>query len=89
MVFAFADDPRTTMNQLWQMVGVVWGVAGIFFALLLAGVIGGWVAYRKKRRRLSIGLSMLSVLPIAVLLLGFASLTMGSAISSLWALFVH
>jgi MFS family permease len=73
-VFFAADDPRTTMQDIWRLQAWVWGAAALFFGLLLGGVVGGWLAYRRGNRRLSLGLSLVGAAPVVACLGGIALL---------------
>src|SRR4030042_5693437 len=59
-----ADDPNAQGEDVMNFMVTVWGIAAGYIALIIAGVAGGWIAYRKRRSRLSFGLSLLGALPI-------------------------
>ena len=75
-VFFAADDPRTTIQDIWRLQAWVWGAAALFFALLGTGVVGGWLAYRRGQGRLSLGLSLVSAVPVVACLGGVAVLVL-------------
>ena len=41
-----------------------WSGIALFVLMLVGGVIGGWVNFRRRRNRLSFGLSLLAAVPI-------------------------
>jgi hypothetical protein len=41
-----------------------WGTIVVFILLLCAGVAGGWLAFQRRRPRLSLGLSLLAGVPM-------------------------
>lgn len=74
---AFAlDDPSATMDDVWRLLGTVWGVAAVFFTLLIVGVVGGWIAYRTQHHRLSLSLSLLAALAVFLFLAGIVLLVL-------------
>src|SRR4030042_2431400 len=44
-----ADDPNATGEDVMNFMVTVWGIAGGYIALIIAGVAGGWIAYRQRR----------------------------------------
>jgi hypothetical protein len=54
----------------------VWAIAAGYLVLLVAGVLGGWIAYRKRRNRLSFGLSLLAVAPIFLFVAAIAGVVL-------------
>ena len=64
-----ADDPNATGEDVMSFMVTVWGIAAGYIALIIAGVAGGWIAFRKRRSRLSFGLSLLAAVPILLFVL--------------------
>ena len=62
----FHADPNTPAESVWNMLGTVWAAGAGFYVLLIAGVVGGWIAHRKRRSRLSFGLSLLAAVPLVL-----------------------
>lgn len=71
-----ADDPSASTDAAWDLMLTVWGVGIGYVLLLAAGVIGGWIAYRKRRSRLSFGLSLLAAAPILLILIGILAVVL-------------
>src|SRR5574340_277930 len=65
-----ADAPGTPADTVVNLMITVWVVGILYVLLLIAGVIGGWIAYRKRRIGLSLGLSMLTAVPIFLIVAG-------------------
>ena len=59
-----ADAPGTPADAVVNIMIGVWISGLVFVLLLIAGVVGGWIAYRKRRIGLSFGLSLLTAVPI-------------------------
>jgi uncharacterized membrane protein len=59
-----ADDPSAPPDAVWNFMVAVWSILAGYVALIVAGVIGGWLAYSSRRNRLSFWLSMLAAGPI-------------------------
>jgi hypothetical protein len=78
-----ADDPSAPADAAINLMFVLWGIDAGFVVLQLAGVIGGWLAYRKRRNRLSFGLSLLAIVPIALIILAFVLLVV---VNTIWSL---
>ena len=64
-----ADDPSASPDAVLNFMFAVWGIVAGYVLLIVAGVIGSWVAYRKRRNRLSFWLSLMSAVPIALTIL--------------------
>ena len=56
-----------------------WGAVSILILLLATGSVGGWVAYRRKRNRLSFRLSLVAAVPVLLLIVGVALLYLGKS----------
>ncbi len=78
-----ADDPHTSPDSVWKLMVDVWSVGGVFYVLLIAGVAGGWIAYRKHRDRLSFGLSLLAAAPIVLVVVALTGLTL---VTTIWTM---
>jgi hypothetical protein len=65
-----ADDPKASTDAVWNFMLVVWSIGLVYVLLLIAGVVGGWIAYRKRRLGLSFGLSLLTAVPIFLIVAG-------------------
>jgi hypothetical protein len=59
-----ADDPSASPDAVWNIMVAVWVIGIVYVLLLIAGVVGGWIAFRKRRIGLSFGLSLLTAVPI-------------------------
>ncbi len=81
-----ADDPHAPADSVWKLMVGVWSVGGVFYVLLIAGVAGGWLAYRKHRNRLSFWLSLLAAAPIVLIVLSLVGLTL---VTSIWTMAVQ
>ncbi|HEY5983703.1 MAG TPA: FtsX-like permease family protein [Anaerolineales bacterium] len=77
-----ADDPSASTDAVMNIMFTVWAIGGCYVLLLIAGVAGAWIAYRKRRNRLSFGLSLLVAVPIFLILLGLAAIVV---INSVWS----
>lgn len=77
-----ADDPSASPDAVWNFMVVVWGIAAGYIALIAAGVVGSWIAYRKRRSRLSFGLSLLAAVPIALVILAVVGVVLTNIIWS-------
>jgi hypothetical protein len=75
-----ADAPGTPADAVVNLMLAVWGVSAGYIVLLIAGVAGGWIAYRKRRQRLSFGLSLLAGVPMALVLLTILAFVVYSVI---------
>ena len=64
-----ADDPSSPPDAVWNFMVAVWSIFAGYVALIVAGVIGGWLGYRSRRNRLSFWLSMLAAGPILLTIL--------------------
>jgi hypothetical protein len=64
-----ADDPSAPPDAVWNFMVTVWTIVACYAALIVAGLIGGWLAYRNRRNRLSFWLSLLSAVPILLTIL--------------------
>jgi hypothetical protein len=64
-----ADDPSAPPDAVWNFMVAVWSIFACYVALIVAGVIGGWLAYRNRRNRLSFWFSMLAAGPILLTIL--------------------
>ena len=73
-----ADDPSASSGAVVGLMSVVWAVAAGFYLLLMTGLSGAWIAYRKRRNRLSFGMSMLAAAPILLIVLAGAALVVVS-----------
>jgi hypothetical protein len=71
-----ADDPSAPKDAVLNIMITVWVIAAGYLVLLVAGVLGGWIAYRKRRNRLSFGLSRLAVAPILVFVAAIAGVVL-------------
>ena len=69
-----ADDPSASTDAVWNIMVTVWLIGLAYVLLLLIGVVGGWIAYRKRRLGLSFGLSLLTAVPIFLILASIAAL---------------
>lgn len=77
-----ADDPSASTDAVMNIMFTVWAIGGCYVLLLIAGVAGAWIAYRKRRNRLSFGFSLLVAVPIFLILLGLAAIVV---INSVWS----
>ncbi len=75
-----ADDPSASTDAVWNIMVAVWVVGILFVVLLIAGVVGGWIAYRKRRIGLSFGLSLLTAVPIFLIVAAFVALFVVNAV---------
>ena len=73
-----ADDPSASSGAVLGLMTVVWAVAAAFYILLIAGISGAWIAYRKRRNRLSFAMSMLAAAPILLIGLAIAAVVVTS-----------
>jgi hypothetical protein len=73
-----ADDPSASSGAVVGMMTAVWALAAGFYVLLIAGISGAWIAYRKRRNRLSFGMSMLAAGPILLIGLAIAAVVVTS-----------
>jgi hypothetical protein len=62
-----ADDPSAPADAVWNFMVAVWIIGLVYVLLLIAGTVGGWIAYRKRRIGLSLGLSLLTAIPILLI----------------------
>ena len=46
-----ADDPSASTDAVWNFMVTVWLIGLAYVVLLITGVVGGWIAYRKRRLR--------------------------------------
>jgi hypothetical protein len=69
-----ADDPSASTDAVMNIMFAVWGAALCYVVLLVAGVIGSWLAFRKQRNRLAFGLSWLAAGPILLIVAAIAIL---------------
>lgn len=75
-----ADDPSASTSDVLGFMAAVWACGLGFVALLIAGVVGGWVAYRKRRSRLAFRLSLLAAGPLLIILLAVVAFVVTSFI---------
>jgi hypothetical protein len=75
-----ADDPTASADAVWNLMVAVWLVGAAYVLLLIAGVVGGWIAYRRRRLRLSFGLSLLTVVPILLIVAGVLTIFVVNAV---------
>jgi len=75
-----ADDPTAPADSAWNLMVTLWTVGVGFYVLLVAGVVGGWIAYRKRRNRLSFGLSLLAAAPIILVLAALVAVVLMNVI---------
>jgi hypothetical protein len=75
-----ADDPSASTSAVLGFMAAVFACGLGFVALLIAGVVGGWVAYRKRRGRLAFRLSLLAAGPMLISLLAVAAFVVTSFI---------
>ena len=61
-----ADDPTAPADSALNLLATFGAVGVGFYLLLIAGVVGGWIAYRKRRSSLSFGLSLMAAVPIVL-----------------------
>lgn len=78
-----ADDPNAPADSAWNLMVTLWALEAGFYVLLAAGVAGGWIAYRKRRNRLSFGLSLLAAAPIILVLVAVVAAVLMNVI---WAM---
>jgi hypothetical protein len=78
-----ADDPNATGEDVIGFMVAVWAIAAGYMALIIAGVAGGWIAYRKRHGRLAFGLSLLAALPILLVILAILALVITNFIWTL------
>ena len=78
-----ADDPTASPDAVWNFMVTVWAIAAGYVALIVAGVVGAWIAYRRRRSRLSFGLSLLAAAPILLLVAGVLAVFV---INAAWSL---
>jgi hypothetical protein len=64
-----ADDPSAPPDAVWNFMVAVWTIFAAYVALIVAGLIGGWLGYRNRRNRLSFWFSMLAAGPILLTIL--------------------
>jgi len=72
-----SGDPLLRQDAIGFRV-FAWGAVAVYLTLLVSGVFGGWIAYRKRRNRLSVGLSLLAAVPMLLLVLGFVIILLRS-----------
>ena len=75
-----ADDPNAPADAVWNFMVVVWLIGLVYVLLLIAGVVGGWIAYRKRRIGLSFGLSLLTAVPIFLILAAIVAVFVMNAV---------
>ena len=75
-----ADDPNAPADSAWNLIVTLWAFGAGFYVLLVAGVVGGWIAYRKRRNRLSFGLSLLAAAPILLVLAALVAVVLMNVI---------
>ena len=75
-----ADDPSAPPDAVWNIMVAVWLIGLVYVVLLIAGVVGGWIAYRKRRIGLSFGLSLLTAVPIFLILAAIVAVFVMSAV---------
>ncbi|HET6846540.1 MAG TPA: hypothetical protein VFH29_06870, partial [Anaerolineales bacterium] len=75
-----ADAPGTPADSVVNLMIGVWVVGFVYVLLLIAGVVGGWIAYRKRRIGLSLGLSLLAAVPMFLIVAGFIALFVVNAV---------
>lgn len=75
-----ADDPSASADSVLGFMVAVWAFGAGFVALLIAGVVGGWVAYRRRRSRLSFSLSLLAAVPSLLIMCGVLAVVLTSFI---------
>jgi hypothetical protein len=75
-----ADDANAPADSAWNLMVTLWGFEAGFYVLLVAGVVGGWIAYRKRRNRLSFGLSLLAAAPIMLVLVAVVAVVLMNVI---------
>ena len=56
-------DPLVRQDAMGMRM-FTWSGVAVFMLLLAAGIVGGWVAYQRRRHRLSLGLSLLAGVPM-------------------------
>lgn len=64
-----ADDPNASGEDVIGFMVTVWAITVAYMLLILAGVVGSWIAYRRRKPRLSFGLSLLAAVPIVLIIL--------------------
>jgi hypothetical protein len=75
-----ADDPSASPDAVWNIMVAVWIVGLVYVLMLIAGLVGGWIAFRKRRIGLSFGLSLLAAVPIFLIIAGFVALYVVNAV---------
>ena len=73
------DRSDFTWSQFFTMQGLVWGLAVGMAVFLLVGVVGGWLAFRARRNGVSLALSLLALLPLALCLVGIVTVILTSS----------
>jgi len=82
MVAGFGgDDPSSSVEDVMGLIAGLWTVSAVYILMLVSGVAGGWIAYRRRRNRLSFGLSLLAAAPIALIVLAILAVVI---ISFVW-----
>ena len=77
-----ADDPSAPADAAWNMMLTVWIIGIAYILLLLIGLVGGWIAYRKRRIALPLGLSLLAAVPIFLIVAGLVTVIVINAVWS-------
>jgi hypothetical protein len=75
-----ADDPTASSGAVMGLMTTVWAVAAGFYILLVVGISGAWIAYRKRRNGLSFGMSLLAAAPILLIGLVAAALVVATSV---------
>ena len=71
-----ADDPNAPADSALNLL-VTLGAVGVgFYVLQIAGVVGGWTAYRRRRNRLAFGLSLMAAVPIVLVIVAVVAVVL-------------
>ena len=76
-----ADDPSAGTDAAWNMMLAVWLIGIAYVLLLITGVVGAWIAYRKRRIGLSFGFSLLAAVPIFLIV---AAIMVVIVVNAVW-----
>ena len=78
-----ADDPTAPADSAWNLM-VTFGAVGVaFYVLQIAGVIGGWIAYRNRRNRLAVGLSLMAAVPVVLVIVAVIAVVV---VNTVWTM---